>query len=219
MVEPRSRKELSHSIDMILARGEPRRGSSAGVRDQNTRPTETPTPEGTRVIKSPRVMRGHHPRVRTTFSAEQLQDLEEAFQAGRYPSAQAREQLASHTHLSETKIQIWFQNRRARWRRSNAYPAPCGSSGSQPDTPTHVPPPLPPHWLPPTNRLPVPRTAFLAVGPGYSPVSAHLRPLALGTPSRVQHPLQSGPWPPHARPQQVWVSTGTLLLQGHAACV
>ncbi|KAJ3612323.1 hypothetical protein NHX12_020599, partial [Muraenolepis orangiensis] len=175
MVEPRSHKELSHSIDVILGRETPHRGGSMGgpPRDHEGRP---PTMEEETLAGESRVMVGRHRRIRTNFKAEQLEELENAFQASHYPSVHAREQLAAHTHLSETKIQIWFQNRRAKWRRCEGGPNthPCGPPCSKQDTSIYGHPPLRAHWLPPTNHPPVHRGAFLAIGLGYSSVSAYL---------------------------------------------
>ena len=60
---------------------------------------------------------GRHRRNRTSFTSHQLDALELAFRTNRYPDGQARNKLADETKLSETKIQVWFSNRRARWRK------------------------------------------------------------------------------------------------------
>uniref|UniRef100_A0A4W4GRB3 Homeobox protein engrailed-like n=2 Tax=Electrophorus electricus TaxID=8005 RepID=A0A4W4GRB3_ELEEL len=60
-------------------------------------------------------------RPRTAFTAEQLQRLKTEFQLSRYITEQRRQALANELNLNESQIKIWFQNKRAKIKKSTGY--------------------------------------------------------------------------------------------------
>uniref|UniRef100_A0A8D2L080 HESX homeobox 1 n=2 Tax=Varanus komodoensis TaxID=61221 RepID=A0A8D2L080_VARKO len=61
--------------------------------------------------------RGRRPR--TAFTRNQIEVLENVFRVNSYPGIDVREELAKKLDLDEDRIQIWFQNRRAKLKRSH----------------------------------------------------------------------------------------------------
>ncbi|KAK3609219.1 hypothetical protein CHS0354_035159 [Potamilus streckersoni] len=70
-------------------------------------------------------------RARTTFSPEQLYQLEREFQRNQYLVGKERTDLAKRLHLSETQVKVWFQNRRTKYKRDRVREAEVRDSKSE----------------------------------------------------------------------------------------
>ncbi|XP_017107942.2 homeobox protein unplugged [Drosophila bipectinata] len=84
-------------------------------------------------------------RRRTAFTSEQLLELEREFHAKKYLSLTERSQIATSLKLSEVQVKIWFQNRRAKWKRVKAGLTSHGLGRNGSSSGTKIVVPIPVH--------------------------------------------------------------------------
>lgn len=82
-------------------------------------------------------------RNRTSFSPTQIEALEREFEQTHYPDGCAREKLAQRISLPEARIQVWFSNRRAKFRREDKLRGLGGCQQQQQQHQQQQPPSIP----------------------------------------------------------------------------
>ncbi|CAJ0965154.1 unnamed protein product [Ranitomeya imitator] len=94
----------------------------------NHSPGQSPQPDGVSRPLQRAAAAVSQRRKRIVYSPAQLDTLERHFKNDMYPDIYSRERLAREMLLPESRIQVWFQNRRAKARRKGTSPTPLHHS-------------------------------------------------------------------------------------------
>uniref|UniRef100_A0A8C6CR70 NOBOX oosis homeobox n=1 Tax=Moschus moschiferus TaxID=68415 RepID=A0A8C6CR70_MOSMO len=82
--------------------------------------------------RSPQVTCQVRKKTRTLYRSDQLEELERLFQDDHYPDSDKRREIAQTVGVTPQRIMVWFQNRRAKWRKINGKESKDAPAGPAP---------------------------------------------------------------------------------------
>ncbi|KFB45905.1 hypothetical protein ZHAS_00013869 [Anopheles sinensis] len=94
-----------------------------GIGPRTRKPKKTPA-EKTAAAQQAAAALADDKRPRTAFSGPQLARLKHEFAENRYLTERRRQQLSAELGLNEAQIKIWFQNKRAKIKKSSGQKNP-----------------------------------------------------------------------------------------------
>ncbi|XP_068938514.1 homeobox protein NOBOX-like [Petaurus breviceps papuanus] len=78
-------------------------------------------------------------KTRTLYRTDQLKELEKMFQEDHYPDSDKRKEIALAVGVTPQRIMVWFQNRRAKWRKVERLMAKGNKTNLKSPVPTTAP--------------------------------------------------------------------------------
>uniref|UniRef100_A0A3Q2U6G7 Homeotic protein antennapedia-like n=1 Tax=Fundulus heteroclitus TaxID=8078 RepID=A0A3Q2U6G7_FUNHE len=134
-------QQSSQTLQMEIAQGYSTRRSIRYSSRSRGRALSLPLPPGSENVDSCPLPPAPRKKTRTLYSTDQLEHLEALFQEDHYPDAEKRKIIAASVGVTPQRIMVWFQNRRAKWRKvrsitAKAEPAPTKAEHST-NSPNH----------------------------------------------------------------------------------